>query len=197
MKFNFKKEVLENPKEKTVRFHLFEEDEALTFQRVISLWKSSDTFRHFYSKILQDCEFEAFFWEHPPLNKHKFENPYEFVLINSTSLTKAETDLKSFSKFFDSEEQVVSFANLGGDAKLIVPCPISKSEIYSHLANFIRNAETEQLNKFWEKVANEISLKVGNSLKWISTSGLGVYYLHVRIDSRPKYYQYSDYKEIS
>jgi hypothetical protein len=29
---------------------------------------------------------------------------------------------------------------------------------------------------------------------WLSTSGLGVYWLHVRLDTHPKYYQYQPYK---
>ena len=29
---------------------------------------------------------------------------------------------------------------------------------------------------------------------WLSTSGLGVYWLHVRLDSYPKYYTYRPYK---
>jgi len=29
----------------------------------------------------------------------------------------------------------------------------------------------------------------------LSTHGLGVPYLHVRIDNRPKYYSYKDYKD--
>ena len=28
---------------------------------------------------------------------------------------------------------------------------------------------------------------------WLSTSGLGVYWLHVRLDSRPKYYQFKEF----
>lgn len=30
---------------------------------------------------------------------------------------------------------------------------------------------------------------------WVSTSGLGVSWLHVRLDSRPKYYTYAPYKQ--
>jgi hypothetical protein len=29
---------------------------------------------------------------------------------------------------------------------------------------------------------------------WLSTSGLGVAWLHVRLDSRPKYYSYAPYR---
>ncbi|MGB1216866.1 MAG: DUF6940 family protein [Saprospiraceae bacterium] len=31
---------------------------------------------------------------------------------------------------------------------------------------------------------------------WLSTAGLGVYWLHIRMDNRPKYYKHKAYKEI-
>lgn len=31
---------------------------------------------------------------------------------------------------------------------------------------------------------------------WLSTSGLGVYWLHMRLDRRPKYYTYEPFKEF-
>ena len=31
---------------------------------------------------------------------------------------------------------------------------------------------------------------------WMSTSGLGVYWLHVRLDSRPKYYQFAEFANM-
>ncbi|MDF9799652.1 hypothetical protein OKW21_004915 [Catalinimonas alkaloidigena] len=31
----------------------------------------------------------------------------------------------------------------------------------------------------------------------MSTSGLGVYWLHIRLDSRPKYYQFDPYRKLS
>ena len=38
--------------------------------------------------------------------------------------------------------------------------------------------------------------EVGNDVPvWTSTSGLGVYWLHVRLDSRPKYYQHQPFKK--
>ena len=32
---------------------------------------------------------------------------------------------------------------------------------------------------------------------WVSTCGLGVYWLHVRLDSFPKYYRYAPYQTFS
>ena len=33
----------------------------------------------------------------------------------------------------------------------------------------------------------------GGATRWLSTSGLGISYLHVRIDKRPKYYSHQEY----
>ena len=69
---------------------------------------------------------------------------------------------------------------------------------YSHLANFIRNAPKAQKNYLWQKIAEEITkilpnLKEGKML-WMSTSGLGVSWLHVRLDTTPKYYSWEAYQ---
>ena len=37
---------------------------------------------------------------------------------------------------------------------------------------------------------------IGDEVKWLSTAGMGVYWLHVRVDSRPKYYRYQGYKTL-
>ena len=36
-------------------------------------------------------------------------------------------------------------------------------------------------------------ISAGGSPRWLSTSGLGISYLHVRIDKRPKYYSHQEY----
>lgn len=42
----------------------------------------------------------------------------------------------------------------------------------------------------------ESLLNANGSPRWLSTSGLGVSYLHVRIDSRPKYYSFDEYRNF-
>ncbi|CAI2188333.1 4287_t:CDS:2 [Funneliformis geosporum] len=44
-----------------------------------------------------------------------------------------------------------------------------------------------------EKLSEE--LKKGDAPRWLSTHGIGVKYLHVRIDEKPKYYSYVEYKK--
>ena len=60
---------------------------------------------------------------------------------------------------------------------------------YATLKDFTDNAPKKQQQELWKLVAKEAkkqSKKFGKV--WISTHGLGVPYLHVRISSKPKYY---------
>lgn len=113
----------------------------------------------------------------------------------------------SFQEHFNKsrDNQVVSFPNLRGDANLIVPipkrdnnwdCGYNEKLNYINISKFTENAPTEQQWAFWQEVGNKMSENLNNSnnAKWLSTHGLGVYYLHVRIDSEPKYYQHQEYK---
>jgi hypothetical protein len=37
--------------------------------------------------------------------------------------------------------------------------------------------------------------QLGEQPLWLSTAGTGIFWLHVRLDSRPKYYTYQPYRE--
>ena len=53
---------------------------------------------------------------------------------------------------------------------------------FSNLKNFIDTASSTQTRQFWKKVVIETRKLLKNHNKvWISTHGLGVPYLHVRI----------------
>jgi hypothetical protein len=39
----------------------------------------------------------------------------------------------------------------------------------------------------------ESLLRANGATRWLSTSGLNVYYLHVRINNSPKHYVYEEY----
>lgn len=147
-----------------------------------------------FNQTLVDSTFGAFFWEVKPVDEHKLDDTFEFVLVNSSALLGIAQDEATFGKYFDKAEMVVSFPNIRGDAELVVPTPFSKHTEYAHLAKFIRSADEEQILAFWKLVASTYKIKIGRNTKWLSTSGLGVYWLHVRVDSRPKYYQHYEYK---
>ena len=89
---------------------------------------------------------------------------------------------------------------LGKDALLVAPCPRQKGnpDIYKHLASFMKSGLDAQILQFWKKVAIDFIQEVHRrNLQnvWLSTSGGGIAWLHVRMDTRPKYYQFHDYKK--
>ena len=155
---------------------------------------SSDENIKVFIETLKSSSFDAYFWEVKPVNNSVLDQPFEFVLINSRSLYSILPNDSAFKKYFTDDEAVVQFPNLRGDAVLVVPIPFSAKTEYAHLAKFVRTADIKQAVDFWRKVVTTYQDKIGNETKWLSTSGLGVYWLHVRIDSRPKYYQHLDYK---
>lgn len=106
-----------------------------------------------------------------------------------------EPNYKPFSsKFKKKYKYVVSFPNLSGDTILVVPIP-KRNKNFSSLYIFNKNASNTQKKIFWKKVA-EIAIKEQkkHGKVWISTHGLGVAWLHVRISTSPKYYGNSKLK---
>ena len=126
--------------------------------------------------------------------------PFEFILVKTQALENVPADLDSFADYFEQGKNVVSFWNLGRDAKLVAPCPLKDKDvsIYAHFAEFARNADNEQVCDFIKESANQM-LSILNSnpsrRTWLSTSGTGIYWLHMRLDSYPKYYTYMPYSK--
>jgi hypothetical protein len=170
----------------------------LSYADVIDGWHKSHEFRDFYIWLLAQAPFEAMFWESPAVTKSSVGQPYEFVLLDSPQLSAAEPEPLFFAPSFDSAatgESIVTFENLGKDALLVVPCPRSPQHVYAHLAVFVRGAPKAQRHVLFRKLAEEINKRLSDKPVWVSTSGLGVYWLHLRLDSRPKYYNFQPYKE--
>lgn len=101
---------------------------------------------------------------------------------------------------------VCAFPNLGKDAKLISPIPQPGIEdtTYSHLISFLRSGPKEQITQFWKLSAktyiDELKYKHErmneNAGTWFSTNGMGVSWLHLRLDSVPKYYSYRPFTTL-
>ena len=122
-------------------------------------------------------------------------------------LDSINQNYSSFNEYFtkDLSDDAVSFPSLGKDAKLVVPTPTKSGNWinnnkerfdYKNISQFTKNAPLKKQYNFWQEVANELEKSLDNSEntpKWLSTHGLGIHYLHVRIDSRPKYYSWSEY----
>jgi hypothetical protein len=96
---------------------------------------------------------------------------------------------------------VRTFANRSGDARLIAPCPPAAGASavdYGHLLSFLRGAPAAQVHAVWAAAAEamEARLARGPGPVWLSTSGLGVPWLHVRVDDRPKYIGWEPFRRL-
>lgn len=167
---------------------------ALTFADVIALWRSDAAFRAFWTQCLRDVSFAACCWECPPLTPRAMRRPFECVVVDSPALIDSAADLMPFAAHFRLREPVAVFDNLGRDAVLIAPCPTSAHTDYAHLASFLATAEVAQIDAFWKALGDTAALHRGEHPLWISTAGLGVAWLHVRLDRQPKYYRHPAYR---
>lgn len=104
-------------------------------------------------------------------------------------------DPEAFAEHFRADRSVVSFGNLGGDAILIAPCPEEGGANFAHLASFTAMASQARQDALWQAVGVAMEKRIGAKPIWLSTAGLGVAWLHVRLDTRPKYYRFAPYRD--
>lgn len=167
-----------------------------TIAEAAKFWKSDAAFRRFFNALLAQAPFGAFFWELPPVTRATFSvTPFSFVLIDAPPLVKVSPEAGAFKKYFSGKEQVAVFPNLGNDAMLVVPAELGGENCYTHLANFVRTAPAAQQDELWRLTGETYEKIVGEAPAWLSTSGLGVYWLHMRFDTIPKYYRHQPYKK--
>ena len=107
------------------------------------------------------------------------------------------------------EEGICVFDNLGKDATLVVPAYQDQGDkdTYCHFLSYLiaPSVPTKQKLSLLQRVAQvtldrcirkekkEKGEEEEEELVWVSTSGLGVAWLHVRVEDRPKYYTWQEY----
>ena len=131
---------------------------------------------------------KAFFWQTKCITSLKDNYVEEF--IENKRLDIMEENSSFYSNYIKSStnKYATSFYNLSKTSILIIPIPRTGKK-FTTLKHFIDNASLEHQKKFWKYVSKEIKsfLKQYGQV-CISTHGLGVPYLHIRLDQTPKYY---------
>ena len=178
------------------RYEISREGRKLTLRDVFSLLETCSQFAGWYTNLLAGSPLDAFFWEHPPVRSETFDRPAEFVLLDAPQLALRRPDSRAFEAELarGSDPDVSVFPNLAGDALLIAPKPAGPTEVYGHLASFLRGCSPLQVRSFWQSTGRAVREGVRADPVWVSTAGMGVAWLHVRIDSSPKYYRFEPYK---
>jgi len=169
----------------------------LTWEEAIAGWNESPEFTRLFCRALADAPYRAFRWETPALTRDKLHQPFEWVLIDAPELAR-RADSSAFDDHLRTAHptaSVVTFENLGGDALLLVPLATQTTGIdnFAHLADFLRGAPVEQQQELWRRVAETLMRRVGTQPVWLNTDGDGVPWLHIRLDSQPKYYHHMPY----
>jgi len=172
-------------------------DTFLSWKEVIGLWQRDPLFADYFTQILLSKQLPAIYWESIPFKQATLNLTYECVVIESHSLSRlSEGNSKSFSGHLKKspDSVIIAFENLGGDAMLVVPN--GKAENCPHLAAFLKNSPKDDIRELWKRVGEKIEERiVDKQVLWVSTAGDGVPWLHVRLDSRPKYYHHQPYKQ--
>lgn len=162
---------------------------------VMGCWQRDSVFRAFFMHLLAQTPLDAFRWETPPVTRHNLDRPFEFVLLDAPELKRA-ADPSDFAEHFRhaASGEVIEFTNLGGDARMVVPTPGEPRSAYAHLAAFTRGAPEQQQHALWQRVGAALERRLGERPVWLSTAGTGVPWLHLRLDTRPKYYLHAPYR---
>jgi hypothetical protein len=166
------------------------------YRQVIRAWQQDAGFSEVFLELLAAAPFEAYFWETPPVNTATLDRPFEFVLVDAPALTGLRPTPAVYAEHFTDDATVAAFPNLGADAWLVAPSPRLSDGVCTHLASYSRSAPQAQQRLLWQLVGVTLERHLGNRPLWVSTSGLGAAWLHVRIDTRPKYYTYEAYREL-
>lgn len=189
------------------KFRAFVEESGdkrpVSWSEALRHWRhGSSDFTTLFVDALREVKFPAFFWESPVLTASSVDTrDFEFILRDSRSLVSARPDAQAFAEHLlapckGRETQVRAFENLGGDALLVSPCRLVSDTAYTHIAAFVRDAPADQVEALWAEIGASAAVLIAERAGrpvWLSTSGLGVYWLHVRMDSFPKYYTYTPY----
>jgi len=180
------------------------EPQQLTWKEAIEgLCAQSPSLRELLSQTLQKLPFDAFFWECPPVSLATCGTRlFEFVALPAPGLRGTKADETAFSEHiraYYGQPVAKAFLSLRKDSMLIAPARAQKDmKPYAHIASFFREAPPKQLDRQWLALAEALDERLRkvdpDANVWVSTSGLAVPWLHMRLDARPKYYQHAPYR---
>lgn len=177
---------------------ILDSDRPVSYREVLSRWQNDQSFRSFFLSSLREAPFEAAGWETPALTRGSQDQPFQYALVDRPylSTTANPEPFQSYFQGSGDEQDIVEFPNLGGDARLIAPTPRGHLEPYAHLLSFIREAPRVQQHNLWKTVGRRVEEDLSRHPLWLNTAGGGVDWLHVRVDTRPKYYTYTPFKHV-
>jgi hypothetical protein len=65
------------------RIQIYQGEDPVSFGAYLKLLEEDQRFASWFTDLLAGADYEAFFWEHPPLNDANIDSGVEFVLLDS------------------------------------------------------------------------------------------------------------------
>ena len=174
-------------------------DSSLTQREFLRGLQTDTRFRDWFTRQLLElsADAKAIRFECAPFHCDRLNAAMRFVVLSDASLER-RCDRVAFSEHFVDAPCSI-FENHRGDAVLVIPCPsASRGVEHQHLLSYLRTADEDQIDAFWEAVATAAIERLESVERvWLSTAGDGVAWLHVRVDKKPKYFQYAPFRFCS
>jgi len=200
--------LVRDPSEDHIRVQIWSETSRQLLWNEAVDWLCGDAgaLRMLMANVLKAMPYKAFFWECAPVSPATAgTRRFEFVVLPSRGLEVARVDPTPFAEHLDDYRgQAIArtFTNLRGDSTLVVPTWADPGKqdpaTYTHIARFFREAPNVQqmalLQELGFAVRQRLQTVHPKTNLWVSTAGLGVYWLHMRVDPTPKYYKHQAYK---
>ena len=174
----------------------------LSYAQFIEGCKSNATFRDVVIELLQPTGYTDYLWEVIGTDQARWkQQPFECVLIKLPYRSALDYTpfLEHLKPAVADQKVVIAFPSLSGDS-LVVPVPSDLNNPafpkYGHLADFIKHAPLKAKHELLRLMAHEFEHVCQSSARpmYLSTNGLAVAWLHVRIEHTPKYYNHQPYK---
>ncbi|MEM9414681.1 MAG: hypothetical protein AAGA29_04280 [Planctomycetota bacterium] len=193
MSFDAQRSTLDS--NRVIRYGITSTGDAVSYAEALELLATDSAFRSFLSRCMREPPFQAMRFETPALTRENASQPFEFVLIDSPGLERPANPSAFSTQILGAGDGVAPlvFENLSGDAVMIVPRPVGETPSYTHLSRFVSDASAEEVDALFQVMGETTLAKLGTDPIWLNTAGGGVAWLHVRLDSRPKYYHYRPY----
>ena len=166
------------------------------WSEVLELWSNGE-----YPKLPKNIK-KPFIWRTSVINQ-SIDLPYYEEFIEDRRLRGRKQDYSLFTKPPASllspkhkNKYAINTKNLNGDTMQVIPKP-RKNKEFTNLFYFMKNADDKQQQELWKLVVKQIKkmLKKNENI-WVSSPGLAINYLHIRICSYPKYYEKSKLQNL-
>ncbi len=174
-----------------IKIIIFKDSQQISWYEILDLWKHNNAFIDFFVSLLILSNFNNFFWQCCSVNRNDLKKKLFECYLIETKYDFGVADNSSFQEYLKTSKSIVNFYNFNKDCLLIVPNynhSISKSS-YLNIYNFIKFAPKSQIHLLFHQISLNIYKEFHKTKKiYLNTHGLGVPWIHIRLDYYPKYY---------